>query len=91
MAGSDTIEWWLFGAWALIALPLAFTRLNGQLLLLFSCLAGAPFLIYDTYRFGLPEMLGIFHVLGVGFMPVILRWAVRRRWYRPERDEKDPA
>ena len=75
-------------AWAITALPLAFLRLRGRGVFLLSCFLGLPFLAYDTYHYGLPEMGGILHVMSMGSIPLILRWATRRRWYRPENDEK---
>jgi len=85
MKGSPAIEWILLAAWAATALPLAFVRLRRRWVFLLSCLLALPFMMYDTYRHGLPEMGGIPHVASMGFLPVLLRWAVRRRWYRPEK------
>ena len=91
MKGSTTIEWILLALWIVTALLLVRTSLRGRWVFLISCLAAIPFLVYDTYRFGLPEMGGILHLFSVGCLPLILRWAIRRRWYRPETDDKTVA
>lgn len=89
MKGSATINWLLLAVWCVAALLLVRTRWRGRWVFLVSCIAAIPFLIYDSYRFGLPEMGGILHLFSFGCMPLILRWAIRRRWYRLQTDHKN--
>lgn len=83
MLEPSTVEWALFGGWGCAAIALAFSRFHPRWVFLLSCILVAPSLAYGMYLHGFLEMGGLLHVTSAGCIPLVLRWAMRRRWYRP--------
>jgi hypothetical protein len=78
------IEWLLLGLWLVVALLLMRGGLQARWVFLLSCLAGSPAFACEVVRSGLPELGGIPQIVSLGLFPVVVRWAILRRWYRPE-------